>query len=26
VRVFKHIDNVPTVWRFTGGVSIRIGT
>ncbi len=26
VRIFKHIDDVPTIWRFTGGVSVRIGT
>ena len=26
VRVFKHIDDVPIIWRFTGGVAIRIGT
>jgi hypothetical protein len=25
-RVFKHIDNFPTVWRFTGGIVVRIGT
>jgi opacity protein-like surface antigen len=25
-RYFKHIDNLPTVWRFMGGLSIRIGS
>ena len=25
VRVFKHIDDVPTVWRFAGGVTLRLG-
>jgi opacity protein-like surface antigen len=25
-RYFKHIDNLPTVWRFTGGLSVRIGS
>jgi hypothetical protein len=25
-RVFKHIDDVPTAWRFAGGVSVRLGS
>ena len=25
-RYFKHIDDVPSVWRFTGGVAVRIGS
>ena len=25
-RFFKHIDNVPSVWRFTAGISVRIGS
>ena len=25
-RYFKHIDDVPSVWRFTGGLSVRIGS
>ena len=25
VRYFKHIDDVPTVWRFAAAVTIRIG-
>jgi hypothetical protein len=25
VRVFKHIDDVPTIWRFAGGVTVRLG-
>ena len=25
VRVLKHIDDVPTIWRFTGGVTLRLG-
>lgn len=25
VRFFKHIDDVPTAWRFTGGVTLRLG-
>lgn len=25
-RYFKHIDNVPSIWRFTGGVTVRIGS
>jgi hypothetical protein len=25
-RYFKHIDNVPSVWRFTGGLTVRIGS
>jgi hypothetical protein len=25
-RYFKHIDDLPTLWRFTGGISIRIGS
>jgi hypothetical protein len=24
-RYFKHIDDVPSVWRFTAGVSVRLG-
>ena len=24
-RFFKHIDNVPTVWRLTAGITLRIG-
>lgn len=24
-RVFKHIDEFPTIWRFTGGLAVRIG-
>ena len=24
VRVFKHIDNVPTVWRFAAAVTVRL--
>jgi opacity protein-like surface antigen len=26
VRVFKHIDDVPTLWRFMGGVTLRLGS
>jgi opacity protein-like surface antigen len=25
-RYFKHIDDVPSVWRFTGGIGVRIGS
>lgn len=25
-RWFKHIDDVPSVWRFAAGVSVRIGS
>jgi opacity protein-like surface antigen len=25
-RYFKHIDNLPSVWRFTGGIAVRIGS
>jgi hypothetical protein len=25
VRYFKHIDDVPTVWRFSAGITIRLG-
>jgi opacity protein-like surface antigen len=25
-RYFKHIDDLPTVWRFTGGIAVRIGS
>jgi len=25
-RYFKHIDDVPSVWRFTGGITVRIGS
>ena len=25
-RYFKHIDDVPSVWRFSGGVAVRIGS
>jgi len=25
-RYFKHIDDVPSVWRFTGGVAVKIGS
>jgi len=25
-RYFKHIDDVPSVWRFTGGIAVRIGS
>lgn len=25
-RYFKHIDDVPSVWRFTAGVAVRFGT
>jgi opacity protein-like surface antigen len=25
VRMFKHIDDVPTIWRFAGGVTLRLG-
>jgi hypothetical protein len=25
VRVLKHIDDVPTIWRFAGGVTLRLG-
>ena len=25
-RFFKHIDNVPSIWRITGGISVRIGS
>ncbi len=25
-RYFKHIDDVPSVWRFSGGVTVRIGS
>jgi opacity protein-like surface antigen len=24
-RYFKHIDDVPSIWRFTAGVSVRFG-
>ena len=24
-RYFKHIDEFPTVWRFMGGIAVRIG-
>ena len=25
-RYFKHIDNLPTIWRFTGGIAVRLGS
>ncbi|MGH9240328.1 MAG: outer membrane beta-barrel protein [Vicinamibacterales bacterium] len=25
-RYFKHIDDVPSVWRFTAGIAVRFGT
>ena len=25
-RFFKHIDDVPSVWRIAGGISVRIGS
>jgi opacity protein-like surface antigen len=25
-RYFKHIDDVPSVWRFTVGLSVRVGS
>lgn len=25
-RYFKHIDDLPSVWRFTGGIAVRIGS
>ena len=25
-RYFKHIDNLPSVWRITGGIAVRIGS
>jgi hypothetical protein len=25
LRVFKHIDNLPVIWRLSGGVTIRVG-
>ena len=25
-RYFKHIDNLPTLYRFTGGIAFRIGS
>jgi opacity protein-like surface antigen len=25
-RYMKHIDDVPSVWRFTGGIAVRIGS
>jgi opacity protein-like surface antigen len=25
VRMFKHIDDVPTIWRFMGGLTLRVG-
>jgi hypothetical protein len=25
LRIFKHIDNVPTVWRFGAAISFRVG-
>ena len=25
-RYFKHIDDVPSVWRFSGGLTVRIGS
>ena len=25
-RWFKHIDDVPSVWRFTAGVAVRVGS
>ena len=25
-RWFKHIDDVPSVWRFTAGVGVRVGS
>jgi len=25
-RYFKHIDDVPSIWRFTGGIAVRIGS
>jgi opacity protein-like surface antigen len=24
VRMFKHIDDVPTIWRFAGGLTVRL--
>lgn len=26
VRYFKHNDQVPSVWRFSGGLSVRLGS
>ena len=26
VRYFKHIDNVPSTWRFAVGVTLRLGS
>jgi hypothetical protein len=26
IRFFKHIDNVPSVWRLAAGVSVRLGS
>ena len=25
VRFFKHIDELPSVWRFAGGITLRVG-
>ena len=25
-RYFKHIDDVPSVWRFSGGLAVRLGS
>jgi opacity protein-like surface antigen len=25
VRYFRHIDNMPSIWRFAGGVTVRVG-
>ena len=25
-RYFKHIDDVPSVWRFSGGLTVRVGS
>jgi len=25
-RWFKHIDDVPSIWRFTGGIAVRVGS
>ena len=25
-RYFKHIDDVPSLWRFSGGIAVRIGS
>ena len=25
-RYMKHIDDVPSVWRFTGGIAVRVGS